>query len=122
MGPDGAAIKRRAGLPNPLLDRLMQAPVLEAVVSPNLGPPYPPLLVSSIVLPGASLGSASSRQPLLRRETLLAADSEASGVAEVSAAPVVKSRPKAPGKSKAVRFAVQARAAQLAAEVAEYSQ
>ena len=77
-------------------------------MTPNLGPPNPPLMVSSPVLPGASPGSASSRRPLLRRETLLAAGgSEASGVDEVSAASVVESRPKAPGKSKTVRFAVE---------------
>ena len=43
-------------------------------------------------------------------------------MAGVSAASVVRSRPKASGKSKPVRFAARARAAQLAADAAAYSQ
>ena len=107
VGPDGAPMRRRNGFHDLLLDRLKRASVPEAVVTPNLGPPDPPLLVSSPVLPGASPGSASSRRPLLRETLLAAGDSETSGVDEVSAASVVESRPKAPGKSKTVRFAVE---------------
>lgn len=116
-------MKRRAGLPDLVLNRLKQAPVLGAVLTPNLGPPNPAALVSSTAPPGSSPGSKSPVRSLLRREILPAAgDSEASGVTGVSAAPEVKSRTKPPGKSKTARFAAQARAAQLAADVAECSQ
>ena len=107
VGPDGAPMRRRNGFHDLLLDRLKRASVPEAVVTPNLGPPDPPLLVSSPVLPGVFPGSASSRRPLLHETLLAAGDSETSGVDEVSAASVVESRTKAPGKSKTVRFAVE---------------
>ena len=106
LGPDGAPMRRRNGLPVVLLDRIKRATVLGAEVTSYFGPSSPPLLVPSSVLPGASPGSVLSRRPLLRRETSIAAgDSKASGVDEVSAASVVESRPKAPGKSKTGRFA-----------------
>ena len=54
LGPNGAPMRRRNGLPDIPLGRLKRASVLEAVVAPNLGPPNPPLLIWSPVLPGAS--------------------------------------------------------------------